>query len=176
MSTLRDVPIVLGWRYCRRSQSDGRRRCIIHSLSSQRDNEYRLAARRDAGALALPAHGVHAVRNGRCRRSARLGTARQQAPRMSSRRPFPRPLPPGFIAPCLPTASDRCKSGPDARDQARWLPRDRPAHRRSGPAIHSSRIQIGRTATLEKRAFGGGLFIAGAAELPIMTSFLLWAF
>jgi hypothetical protein len=168
--------IVLGWRYCRRSQSDGRRRCIIHSLSSQRDNEYRLAARRDAGALALPAHGVHAVRNGRCRRSARLGTARQQAPRMSSRRPFPRPLPPGFIAPCLPTASDRCKSGPDARDQARWLPRDRPAHRRSGPAIHSSRFQIGRTATLEKRAFGGGLFIAGAAELPIMTSFLLWAF
>ena len=105
--------IVLGWRYCRRSQSDGRRRCIIHSLSSQRDNEYRLAARRDAGALALPAHGVHAVRNGRCRRSARLGTARQQAPRMSSRRPFPRPLPPGFIAPCLPTASDRCKSGPE---------------------------------------------------------------
>ena len=32
---------------------------------------------------------------------------------MSSRRPFPRPLPPGFIAPCLPTASDRCKSGPE---------------------------------------------------------------
>jgi ATP-dependent DNA ligase len=25
----------------------------------------------------------------------------------------PRPLPPGFIAPCLPTASDRCKSGPE---------------------------------------------------------------
>jgi len=23
------------------------------------------------------------------------------------------PLPPGFIAPCLPTASERCKSGPD---------------------------------------------------------------
>jgi hypothetical protein len=23
------------------------------------------------------------------------------------------PLPPGFIAPCLPTRSDRCKSGPD---------------------------------------------------------------
>jgi hypothetical protein len=86
---------------------------------------------------------VHAVRNGRCRRSARLGTARQQAPRMSSRRPFPRPLPPGFIAACLPTASDRCKSGLDARDQARRLPRDRPAHRRSGPAIHSSRFQLG---------------------------------
>jgi bifunctional non-homologous end joining protein LigD len=32
---------------------------------------------------------------------------------MGSRRPFPRPLPPGFIAPCLPTASDRCKSGPE---------------------------------------------------------------
>src|ERR1700730_342326 len=32
---------------------------------------------------------------------------------MSSRRLFPRPLPPGFIAPCLPTASDRCKSGPE---------------------------------------------------------------
>jgi ATP-dependent DNA ligase len=28
----------------------------------------------------------------------------------------PRPLPPGFIEPCLPTASDRCKSGPD------WVP------------------------------------------------------
>jgi bifunctional non-homologous end joining protein LigD len=25
----------------------------------------------------------------------------------------PSPLPPGFIPPCLPTASDRCKSGPD---------------------------------------------------------------
>ena len=23
-----------------------------------------------------------------------------------------RPLPPGFIAPCLPIASDKCKSGP----------------------------------------------------------------
>lgn len=61
-------------------------------LSLQRDNERRLA------------------RNGRCRRPAGLGTARQQAPRMGSRRPFPRPLPPGFIAPSLPTATDRCKS------------------------------------------------------------------
>ena len=25
----------------------------------------------------------------------------------------PSPLPPGFIPPCLPTACDRCKSGPD---------------------------------------------------------------
>ena len=24
----------------------------------------------------------------------------------------PHPLPPGFIEPCLPTAIDRCKSGP----------------------------------------------------------------
>ena len=26
---------------------------------------------------------------------------------------LPTSLPPGFIEPCLPTASDRCKSGPD---------------------------------------------------------------
>jgi hypothetical protein len=25
----------------------------------------------------------------------------------------PSPLPPSFIPPCLPTACDRCKSGPD---------------------------------------------------------------
>jgi hypothetical protein len=34
---------------------------------------------------ALPAHGLHPLRNGRCRRAARLGTAHQSAARLTRR-------------------------------------------------------------------------------------------
>jgi bifunctional non-homologous end joining protein LigD len=51
------------------------------------------------------------------------------------------PFPPSFIAPCLPSPSQKAPSGLAwvHEIQARWLPPDGPTRRQSGPAILTRR-------------------------------------
>ena len=69
------------------------------------------------------------------------------------------PLAPGFIAPCLPIAAERCKNGPAWVHEIKYDGYRMIARRNGDPraALHSPRVQLGGPHSLRRRVFAAGL-------------------